>query len=474
MDIETILRGSLLGELNNPMNGYSVFSWLLLGVIAGIIIAQALNLVLRRTQKRVDRARYSWDNFWRSIGMMIIRYFCRDFQENSIIFYFEESKAEKNNDVSSRSSPGFYEVTSYVMNQIEKPGECYKIQGTTLDGTYVAKSIQDYRLFPSCDIMVDMESFVNTNEQVMLMKSKLTIRSRTQTILELNRRIKQIVEDVTMEAHDGSLWAFMASYDAENGHLMRRMRLETHKSWEHLIMNTHQKSILYTYLNRFENKSWYIQQGIPYKATFLLYGPPGTGKTTIIKILAEQYKRHVVLFSLRDVKNSGFAEMFYNYRFKENMGKVIYVFEDIDADTEAVWSREFKKTLKPETENEEDSTEKSKDKKVLREGNDSKLDLATILQALDGVVENTGLMVVATTNHYERLDPAFIRRFHCRLELSYCCRETANMIASKYFGRTFTDREWEDKEETITKLTPNNVIEKALGSQDWNFFLHEL
>lgn len=466
MDIEATLRGSLLGELNNHMNNYPAFIRPLLGMIIGAIIMQILNLIMRQAQSKAERARDNWDNFWSRFGRN---------RENSIVFNFEESKAEKENQVSCRYSPGFAELSSYVMNRVEKVGECYRIQGT-LEGTYIPKLLQNHKLYSTCDIMIDMETESITIDNMKLLKSKIVMRSRTHTIADLTKTIKQIIDDVNMEVHDGSLWAFMISY-SEDGMSTRRMKLQTHKNWDHLMLNTRQKNILYTYLNRFTDKSWYIQQGIPYKATFLLYGPPGTGKTTMIKVLAEQYKRHVVLFSLRGVKNSIFMDMFYNYRFKDNMDKFIFVFEDVDADTEAVWSRDFKNTLKPHSQKDgivEDFTEKNLDKKILREGSDSKLDLATILQALDGVVENTGLMVVATTNHYERLDPAFIRRFHCRLELSYCCRETANMITFKYFRHHFTDEEWDKYHEKITKLTPNNMIELSLGSSSWEFFLNEL
>lgn len=469
MDIEATLRGSLLGELNNHMNNYPAFVRPLLGMVIGAVIMQILNLVMRKAQDKAEKARDNWDNFWRRFGRS---------RENSVVFYFEETKAEKETFVSPRYSSGFIEVASYVMGKVEQVGECYRIQDSCgTDGAYLAKFLQNHKLYPSCDIMIDMETDATSRDNVQLLKSKMVMRSRSHTIAELHKTIKKIIDEVTLNAHDGSIWAFMTSYDTENGISVRRMKLETHKTWDHLIMNTRQKNILYTYLNRFSDKSWYIQQGIPYKATFLLYGPPGTGKTTLIKVLAEQYKRHVVLFSLRGVKNNNFVDMFYNYRFKDNLDNFIFVFEDVDADTKAVWSRDFKNTIKPkkdELPEDNDSLVNSAEMKVLRQGGDSKLDLATILQALDGVVENTGLMVVATTNHYERLDSAFIRRFHCRLELSYCCRETANMITFKYFGRHFTDEEWEKYHEKITKLTPNNMIELSLGSSSWEFFLNEL
>lgn len=461
MDIDTIIRSSVLGELNNHLGNYPSFVRPLLGMIVGALIMKFLNFIMRRSEEKAEKVRHNWDNFWLRFGRA---------SENSMIFTYEELKAEKDTFITSRCSPGFPELASFVMNRVDKAGECYRL--SYRDDTYISKNIRNYRLYPECDIYVDMLTDSVIQDGVALLRSKMMLRSRSHSVQYLHKMIQQIIADVNLDSHDGSLWAYMVHF-SEGSVQQRRMKLNTNKNWNHLIMNARQKNILYTYLNRFQDKSWYINAGIPYKATFLLYGPPGTGKTTIIKILAEQYRRHVVLFTLKSIKNGEFMEMFYDYRFRDNLDRFIYVFEDIDADTRAVWSRDFRDSMKPVRDVEEDKVKVKESK--LEDGNSStELTLATILQTLDGVIENTGLMVVATTNHYERLDPAFIRRFHCRLELSYCCLETANMIAERFFDCNFSNEEWEQCGSFVEKKTPNNLIEIATSAQDWKFFLQEL
>lgn len=207
------------------------------------------------------------------------------------------------------------------MNHITKVGECYRLNVRCPDDAYVAKSMINHLLYSKDDIYVDMDSFIKNDNNHTLIHSKIIIRSQTQTIAYLHKIVKNIIDEVNLSSHDGSLWAFMMSVN-DNEVLTRQMKLNTNKNWNHLILTTRQKSILNNYLNCFQNKSWYLNTGVPYKATFLFYGPPGTGKTTLIKVLAEQYKRHVVLFSLKSMKNETFMDMFYDYRFKNNMDRL--------------------------------------------------------------------------------------------------------------------------------------------------------
>lgn len=63
-----------------------------------------------------------------------------------------------------------------------------------------------------------------------------------------------------------------------------------------------------------------------------------------------------------------------------------------------------------------------------------KLNLAGLLNVLDGVVDTPGRILVMTTNHPEKLDPALIRpgRINKRLHLGYCAPEAVNQMASHY------------------------------------------
>jgi SpoVK/Ycf46/Vps4 family AAA+-type ATPase len=67
---------------------------------------------------------------------------------------------------------------------------------------------------------------------------------------------------------------------------------------------------------------------------------------------------------------------------------------------------------------------------------DDALDLAGILNALDGVADSPGRIVIMTTNHPERLDPALIRpgRVHLSLHLTYMQKPEMIQMIEHYFG----------------------------------------
>ena len=124
----------------------------------------------------------------------------------------------------------------------------------------------------------------------------------------------------------------------------------------------------------FRSREVYEQYGIPWKRGALFIGPPGNGKTHTVKALINQLGRPCLY--VKGFKSEYATE-------QENMGAVfararmtapcVLVLEDIDSmiDDE---NRSF------------------------------------FLNELDGFENNTGLVVLATTNHPDRLDPAILHR----------------------------------------------------------------
>ena len=71
---------------------------------------------------------------------------------------------------------------------------------------------------------------------------------------------------------------------------------------------------------------------------------------------------------------------------------------------------------------------------ALASGEDA-LNLAGILNALDGIVDSPGRILVMTTNHPEKLDPALVRpgRINLKLHLGYIDSEAAMEMCAHYF-----------------------------------------
>jgi chaperone BCS1 len=69
-------------------------------------------------------------------------------------------------------------------------------------------------------------------------------------------------------------------------------------------------------------------------------------------------------------------------------------------------------------------------------GGDDDLNLAGLLNVLDGVVDTPNRIVIMTTNHPEKLDPALIRpgRINKKIYMGRICIDQALQMMSHYFG----------------------------------------
>lgn len=226
------------------------------------------------------------------------------------------------------------------------------------------------------------------------------------------------------------------------------------------------------------NRDWYNEKGIPYTLGICLHGPPGTGKTSFIKALANYTNRHIILLSLKVIKTKKQLEtlFFENTYNDENetcsigWDKKIFVFEDIDCIGDIVLNREEKEKEKEKGEKEYQKKNNKIRDKNLNENNDSvkvgdiiqticelnetttpkkdqQITLDDILNIWDGIRETPGRILIISTNHYNKLDPALVRpgRIDITLELTNASHSTISDIYHHLFDKPI------DKEK-LTKI----------------------
>lgn len=231
-----------------------------------------------------------------------------------------------------------------------------------------------------------------------------------------------------------------------------------------------QKQMLLDKIDFFENnKDWYEQEGHPYTMGIALHGPPGTGKTSVIKCIANQLKRHLIVIPLSKIKtqtqfNKCFFDCEYNHKnAKSDIGfeKKIIVFEDLDCMSDIILERKIEKEgdqNKKRQNSNSDSNAVSKDEllKTIKEGmnpdncksdlvsyfekNDAVKDnddltLSFILNVIDGIRETPGRIMIVTSNHYDKLDKAFTRpgRIDVSLKMKNASVEIIEEIVEHYY-----------------------------------------
>jgi len=220
-----------------------------------------------------------------------------------------------------------------------------------------------------------------------------------------------------------------------------------------------------------KNGEWYYEKGIPYSLGIGLHGPPGTGKTSFIKALANYTKRHIVVMSLKTIKTKRqLEEFFFENRYNENnemnsitFDKKIIVFEDIDCIGDIILDRsrqtinsdkKFIETIENLSENIkindgnkignilQNICELNEIKAVNNSSsNEEPITLDDILNLWDGIRETPGRILIISSNHYHKLDPALIRpgRIDITHELSNASHNTISEIYYHLF-RTKMDK----------------------------------
>jgi len=121
------------------------------------------------------------------------------------------------------------------------------------------------------------------------------------------------------------------------------------------------------------------------------------------------------------------------------------------------------------SDNEEGRTSELPRKFGWGEGDDD-LNLAGLLNVLDGVVDSPSRVVVMTTNHPDRLDPALIRpgRINKRIHLGYVQASSVCAMAEHYMRAALTDEQRRRLGEVVVQrsVTPAQVEQCCAESAD--------
>ncbi|PSS31318.1 AAA-ATPase [Actinidia chinensis var. chinensis] len=226
-------------------------------------------------------------------------------------------------------------------------------------------------------------------------------------------------------------------------------------TFDTMAMDSEAKKELIEDLNRFINrKDYYRRVGKAWKRGYLFYGPPGTGKSSLVAAMANYLKFDVYDLDLREVQcNSDLRRLLIG-----SGNRSIIVIEDIDCNV-GVQNRE--------TESEARMVE------------DDKITLSGLLNFIDGLWSSCGdeRIIVFTTNHKDRLDPALLRpgRMDLHIHMSYCTFDGFKTLAFNYLKKEDHTLFEAIKELLATvQATPAEIAEQLMKNDDAEVALQNL
>ncbi|XP_061345616.1 AAA-ATPase At5g17760-like [Gastrolobium bilobum] len=234
------------------------------------------------------------------------------------------------------------------------------------------------------------------------------------------------------------------------------VNLEHPSTFETLAMESELKNAVIEDLNRFvKRRDFYKKVGRAWKRGYLLYGPPGTGKSSLIAAMANHLKFDIFDLQLGNIrKDSDLRKL-----LLATANRSILVIEDIDCSVDLPERRHG-------------------DGREQADGQDKAIDgwkqltLSGLLNFIDGLWSSCGeeRIIVFTTNHKERLDPALLRpgRMDMHIHMSYCTYQGFKLLASNYLEISSDHRLFGEIEGLIeeTRITPAQVAEELMKSED--------
>jgi chaperone BCS1 len=239
-----------------------------------------------------------------------------------------------------------------------------------------------------------------TNNGSRSIKEEIIIR----TIGRSQQRILDLITEITPVPDKKKITKIMKWSDDEGWHFSYEQNSRPLNS---VILSDYNQKTLRKSLDYFKSERfWFEEHGIPYRMGICLYGPPGTGKTSLVKAIAAEEEKDLYLLNLNSMNDLTLQKAM--DQLDQN---ALVLIEDIDA---------YYFTHRRDEYNKDHLAGKT---------------LSGLLNAIDGVSNSKGRILVITTNHIEKLDPALLRpgRIDLSLELGYMTDETARKALRKFF-----------------------------------------
>jgi hypothetical protein len=251
------------------------------------------------------------------------------------------------------------------------------------------------------------------------------------------------------------------------------------------LFSPHKKALIQD-LTLLKDLDYYRRTGSKHKKGYLFYGPPGCGKTASVIAMANHDHRHIIEVPMSRLKTNTEIEDILSLTQIDGVtfrkDQIIILFDEIDSG--------FENNLLPEQPQQQLTTAeailanstaitsagRSAASKALARARrrdreeDDQISLGTILSRLDGVGSYNGLVIIATTNHIQKLPKEIYR--HGRLNpvyFDYLTQDQATEMIETFYNTNLTPSQKAQVPSAQFKVAPSAMrqfIEQHIHSLD--------